>query len=92
MEKTKNRYYFYGHAATPNWYTFSTDTLRKAIKRHNTFTVLYVFTGVCTEASRKEDAEENFRDGENLIQCKEPACVLKARREYFDEWRKGLVL
>jgi hypothetical protein len=87
------KYYFYGCTQTPGWYTLTTEVLRDAIGKAQDetgrwvggFPVIFVFTGKMTEAKDKDEAEDNFRKKVNLVDCKEPACMLRARREFFEQ-------
>ena len=90
------KYYFYGQQR--NWYTFTTDIIREEIdkcfneegKPVTPFPVMFVFTGKSTEATDKDEAEANYRRRENLVNCKEPACMLLARRRFFEQEHTGI--
>ena len=91
------KYYFYGNSHTPSWYTMTTDNLRQHIDRSQkdgqwteAFPATFLFTGLCTTAPDKDTAEERFVSGTDLESCKEPACMLTARRSYFESYRKRL--
>lgn len=94
------RHYFYSLILNTSWYTLSIESLKELIskskdesgKYKHSFPATFVFTGFCTETSSKDDAENNYKKGENLILCKEPNCMLIARREYFTEWQKTLFI
>ena len=87
------KYYFYSSVQTPSWYTLTTDALRESIVKgrdeegqfRSPFVMTFVFIGKCTEAPDKDAAEANYRNKENLVDCKEPACMLRARREFFEQ-------
>ena len=85
------KYYFYATTNAPNWYTLTTDVLRETRNRNEdgswrgAFPVLFVFTGKYTEAEDKDEAESNFRNKVNLSDCKEPACMTMARRDFFEK-------
>ena len=94
------KYYFYGHASTPTWYSLTTAVLREFLAKNRDetnkykgpFPATFIFMGVSTEAPDKDTAENNYRHDIDLVACKEPACMLTARREYFEQYRQNLLL
>lgn len=88
-----NRYYFYASSKSSSWYTFTTSVLRECIKQsrdengifNSVFPTAFIFIGKYTEAKDKDEAEENFRRRINLLDGKEPACMLMARRTYYEQ-------
>ena len=85
------KYYFYGDFNSPVFYTMTVDVLRQEVDKTRdetgkiigAFAATVIFMGVYTEAPDQETAEQNYRNDEDLLPAQEPACMLRARREFF---------